>query len=348
LHLLFQFIISVFLLSPTALATGDHSGSSVAEFWLSPPAKDARKKAAKPPKTKAKKRPASVQRRTKRRVTTLTTRRLAPSGSLKRVTTRTVRKGKVIKTTKTTVLYENLAIMGSSYARIPILDSKLQGTVYYLASGHGGPDPGAIGVYGKQRLPEDEYAYDVTLRLARVLIQHGATVYMIVQDRNDGIRDAAVLPIDNDEVAYPNLTIPLNQTNRLHQTTTAVNGQFARHKERYQRFVTIHVDSRSKGETTDVFFYHHPQSRTGLRLAKHIHKTFKAMYRRHRPARPYMGRVSSRGSLYVVKNSHPPTVFIELGNIQNSLDQRRFLQAQNRQALANWMCQGMITDYKSR
>ncbi|GAB3016125.1 hypothetical protein GCM10027185_10040 [Spirosoma pulveris] len=238
--------------------------------------------------------------------------------------------------------------MGSRYATIPTLDGQLGGTVYYLASGHGGPDPGAIGRYGKQRLPEDEYAYDVTLRLARLLIQHGATVYMIVQDRNDGIRDAAVLPIDYDEVAYPNQAIPLNQTSRLRQTTTAVNAEYARHKGQYQRFITIHVDSRSKGETTDVFFYHHPQSKVGLRLARHIHKTFLANYRRHRPARPYMGRVSSRGSLYVVKNSHPPTVFIELGNIQNALDQRRFLQAQNRQALANWMCQGILTDYKVR
>ncbi|GAB3769851.1 hypothetical protein GCM10028818_06690 [Spirosoma horti] len=243
---------------------------------------------------------------------------------------------------------KTLAIMGRRYATIPILDNQLSGAVYYLASGHGGPDPGAIGKYGSKRLPEDEYAYDVTIRLARVLIQHGATVYMIVQDHNDGIRDGAVLPIDYDERAYPNQAIPLDQTTRLRQTTTAVNRQFASHKERYQRFVTIHVDSRSKGETIDVFFYHHPQSKVGLRLARNIHRMFQANYKRYRPARPYMGRVSSRGSLYVIRNSQAPTVFIELGNIQNQLDQRRFLLAENRQALANWLCQGMVVDYKKR
>ncbi|WP_461063910.1 N-acetylmuramoyl-L-alanine amidase family protein [Spirosoma horti] len=251
------------------------------------------------------------------------------------------------KTTVRTVS-KTLAIMGRRYATIPILDNQLSGAVYYLASGHGGPDPGAIGKYGSKRLPEDEYAYDVTIRLARVLIQHGATVYMIVQDHNDGIRDGAVLPIDYDERAYPNQAIPLDQTTRLRQTTTAVNRQFASHKERYQRFVTIHVDSRSKGETIDVFFYHHPQSKVGLRLARNIHRMFQANYKRYRPARPYMGRVSSRGSLYVIRNSQAPTVFIELGNIQNQLDQRRFLLAENRQALANWLCQGMVVDYKKR
>ncbi|WP_317046722.1 N-acetylmuramoyl-L-alanine amidase family protein [Spirosoma pollinicola] len=272
----------------------------------------------------------------------------------KRRTVHAVKKSRVALPTKMAtakkklILTETLAIMGPRYAKIPILDGQLSGTVYYLASGHGGPDPGAIGLYGTKRLPEDEYAYDVTIRLARTLIQHGATVYMIVQDRNDGIRDAAVLPIDYDEVAYPNLTIPLNQTKRLNQTTTAVNGRFARHKGKYQRFVTIHVDSRSKGETTDVFFYHHPESRAGLNLARHIHKKFQANYKRYQPSRPYLGRVSSRGSLYVVKNSHPPTVFIELGNIQNQQDQRRFLLAENRQALANWMYQGMLADYQTR
>ncbi|MEZ0542132.1 N-acetylmuramoyl-L-alanine amidase family protein [Fibrella arboris] len=224
----------------------------------------------------------------------------------------------------------------------------LGGTVFYLASGHGGPDPGAIGKFGKSLLPEDEYAYDVTIRLADLLKKQGATVFMLVQDPNDGIRDDAVLKLDHDEVAYPHQAIPLNQTARLDQTTAAVNKLYASHKAAYQRFITIHVDSRSQGQTIDVFFYHHSHSPVGKRLAKHIHQRFQANYKRHQPARPYSGKVSTRNTLYVVKNSHPPTVFIELGNIQNRLDQRRFLLASNRLALASWMMQGILDDYQSR
>lgn len=224
----------------------------------------------------------------------------------------------------------------------------LSGTVYYLASGHGGPDPGAIGRYGKHLLPEDEYAYDVTIRLADLLRQQGATVYMIVHDPNDGIRNEAILKIDRDEVAYPRQRIPLNQNTRLDQTTSAVNRLYARHKGRFQRFITIHVDSRSVGEKIDVFFYHHTQSKSGARLARHIHRRFRTNYKRYQPDRPYSGNVSARNTLYVVKNSHPPTVFIELGNIQNKLDQRRFLIPSNRQALANWMMQGIVDDFRTR
>ncbi|RIV19967.1 N-acetylmuramoyl-L-alanine amidase [Fibrisoma montanum] len=224
----------------------------------------------------------------------------------------------------------------------------LSGAVFYLASGHGGPDPGAIGRFGRFLLPEDEYAYDVTIRLSELLKQQGATVYMMVKDPNDGIRNDAVLKLDRDERAYPNQPIPLNQTARLRQTTTAVNRLYARHKGAYQRLITIHVDSRSKGQNIDVFFYHHSGSAVGRRLATHIHRRFQTNYRRYQPGRPYSGTVSTRNTLYVVKNSHPPTVFIELGNIQNRQDQRRFVIASNRQALANWMAQGILDDYRSR
>jgi N-acetylmuramoyl-L-alanine amidase len=257
-------------------------------------------------------------------------------------------KGKVVNKRSVKAVKKSRTAKAGAPERIRSARKPLSGTVFYLASGHGGPDPGAIGRYGRNLLPEDEYAYDVTLRLADLLKQQGANVYMLVQDRNDGIRNDAVLKLDHDEIAYPKQTIPLDQTARLKQTTTAVNRLYASHKSAYQRFVTIHVDSRSKGEKIDVFFYHHSGSKVGKRLARHIHQRFKSNYQRFRPDRPYSGNVKTRNSLYVVRNSHAPTVFIELGNIQNSLDQRRFLMASNRQALANWLMQGIVDDYRSR
>jgi N-acetylmuramoyl-L-alanine amidase len=224
----------------------------------------------------------------------------------------------------------------------------LRGAVYYLSSGHGGPDPGAIGKYGSFKLAEDEYAYDVTVRLARVLMEHGATVYVMVQDPNDGIRDENVLPMDYDEVQYPNLRIPLSQVQRLRQRIAAVNRLHARHKGAYQRLLALHVDSRSEGQNIDVFFYHHANSAPGLRLAKNIHRIFTARYKRAQPNRPYSGNVSERGTLYEVRNSHAPAVFMELGNIRNQKDQRRFVVADNRQALANWIYEGLLADYKGK
>lgn len=237
-------------------------------------------------------------------------------------------------------------IFGKRYEEVPTIDNKLQGAVYYLVSGHGGPDPGALGTYGNHTLSEDEYAYDVTLRLARNLISHGATVYLIVQDENNGIRDDAILKLDKSERTIDDQKLPLNQKARLRQRTDEINRLFYQHSGAFQRLIAIHIDSRSKGQNIDVFFYHHQNSRRGKHLAKGIQKIFQAKYDRHQPGRNYHGTVSSRSGLYMVKNTLPPIVYIELGNIRNYRDQLRFVRSDNRQALANWIELGILNDYK--
>lgn len=239
-------------------------------------------------------------------------------------------------------------LFGKNYARVAIKDRQLKGAVYYLLSGHGGPDPGAIGKYGPYSLSEDEYAYDVTIRLARRLMEHGATVYMITQDPDDGIRDDNILVSDTDELCYPNLPIPYSQKERLRQRTAAVNALYPKHRGEYQRMLAIHVDSRSKSQNIDVFFYHHENSPAGKKLGESIQNAFISKYARYQPNRDYFGSVSPRSSLYVVKYSHPPTVFVELGNIMNKRDQRRFVLPDNRQALANWICEGILADYQAK
>ncbi len=237
-------------------------------------------------------------------------------------------------------------IFGKNYANVEILDEQLKGAVYYLISGHGGPDPGAVGNYSNLQLCEDEYAYDVTLRLARNLIQHGATVYMIIRDPDDGIRDDSYLKPDKNEICYPNKKIPINQLRRLRQRTDAVNELYKKHKGSFQRMIVLHVDSRSRGENIDVFFYHDKQSVSGKKAAGILQKTFQRKYDLHQPGRGYNGSVSDR-NLYVVRNSYPVTVYIELGNINHLRDQQRFILSSNRQALANWLFDGFSEEFRN-
>lgn len=238
---------------------------------------------------------------------------------------------------------KSYAIFGKEYAKLNPKSNKLRGMVYYLVSGHGGPDPGAVGRYGRYRLCEDEYAYDVTLRLAHNLMEHGAIVYMITRDPNDGIRDGKILKADKDEVCYPKLRIPLNQMARLRQRKNAVNKLYRKHRGKKQRALIIHVDSRAKRQNIDVFFYYDKRSKTGKKMAYNLLNTFNKKYRKHQPGRGYEGSVSSR-NLYVLKHTYPPATFIELGNINHSRDQKRFLQRDNRMALANWLTDGLILD----
>lgn len=141
-------------------------------------------------------------------------------------------------------------------------------------------------------------------------------------------------------------TLPINQVKRLKQRSEKINSLSKQSKDKYQRAVFIHLDSRSKKQQLDVFFYHAKNSAEGKRLAKTVRDTFDDHYNTHQPNRGFTGTVSTR-NLYVLDNTAPIGLFTELGNIQNTFDQRRFLDPDNRQALANWMCRGYIKDYEN-
>lgn len=251
------------------------------------------------------------------------------------------------KTTKIKkIIGEEFAIFGEEHASVLSKSEKLKGAVYYLVSGHGGPDPGAMAVYGGKSIAEDEYAYDITLRLAKELLSHGAIVYIIIRDPNDGIRDDRILEVDHDEVAYGNKVIPLNHTARLRQRVDIVNQLHAKNRGKFQRLIVTHVDSRSKSQNIDVFFYHHKDSKNGKKLAESIHKTFHKKYKKYQPNRTYTGTFGDRTGLYLVKRTHPAMAYIEIGNIRNGKDQRRILDPENRQALAKWISEGVILDFE--
>lgn len=190
------------------------------------------------------------------------------------------------------------SIFGKEHETVLPKSDALEGNIYYLVSGHGGPDPGAMANYRGTSIAEDEYAYDITLRLAKELLSHGAIVYIIIRDPNDGIRDDKILKIDHDEVAYGDKVIPLNQVARLKQRVEIVNKLYRKNLGKYQRLIVTHVDSRSKGQNIDVFFYHHEKSTNGKKLAESIHKTFQKKYKKYQPNRTYSGTFEDRSSLY--------------------------------------------------
>lgn len=234
-------------------------------------------------------------------------------------------------------------IFGPKYAYTPLSSNKLKGKVFYIASGHGGIDPGAMGKRGNYNLCEDEYAYDVALRLCRNLIAHGATAYMVTRDPNDGIREDKFLRCDNDEVLWGNIQMVSSQKARLFQRSDIVNELYEKHRLQgvsQQKLIIIHVDSRSKSERTDLFFYYHPNSKAGRELALKLHRAIKQKYKQYRKTGSYYGTVSGR-DLHMLRETKPQSVYIELANIRNTYDQQRIILESNRQALANWLFESL-------
>lgn len=241
-----------------------------------------------------------------------------------------------------------MPLFGEEFENVTVQSQKLKGKVFYVVSGHGGPDPGAMSEAAGNTICEDEYAYDVSLRLARSLMEHGAIVEMIVQDPNDGIRSNKYLKCDKDEVTLDKKQMPINQLLRLKQRVHNINNLHKTYlKEGFkdQTVICIHVDSRGPSSRQDVFFYYYEESESGKRIALALQETFRKKYQENRSGRGYKGTVTCR-SLYELRHTDPKAVYVELANIQNAADLRRILPEENRQALANWLCEGLMAASK--
>jgi N-acetylmuramoyl-L-alanine amidase len=224
---------------------------------------------------------------------------------------------------------------------IKVRSKKLNNRVFYIDAGHGGPDPGAMGKWQGHRICEDEYAYDVSIRLAKMLLENGAIVYMITRDPNDGIRNEEYLPCDSDEVHYPNASMALGQKKRLTQRAAVVNDLYKKNKKagvKSQKLICIHVDSRGKSERTDVFFYFKPGSDASETLAITLQNTFANNYPK---GRGYEGSVTER-DLFMLRETRPTSAYVELGNLRNPMDMQRLCKENNREALASWLYEGLI------
>lgn len=238
----------------------------------------------------------------------------------------------------------NYQIFGPNYKTVKKESNKLAGQVFYIVSGHGGPDPGAIGLREGNSLCEDEYAYDVCLRLTRYLCANGGIAYMIVRDPNDGIRDESYLKCDEDEKVYGDRTMSINQKKRLFDQAVVINRLYFKHLKqgiKKQCAINIHVDAIHKNIKRDIFLYHDPTSSAGKKIALAIQKLFDKKYKEHQSKRGFLGTVSPR-VLFMLRETIPTSVYIELGNIKNSDDQRRIILVDNRTAVAKWIYEALL------
>lgn len=237
----------------------------------------------------------------------------------------------------------HVPLFGKEHARVPMRSDQLRGHVFYIVGGHGGPDPGTLGTYNGKRIAEDEIAYDTALRLARELMMDGATVYMIVQDPNDGIRDKTTLPVDHDEVYYGNKTIVLNQASRLRTRAQIINNLYDKHRgdALSQQVISLHVDSYGYRVEPQVDVHFIVGSRSGEKLAKEVRATMEDKYNFYQPDRGYKGEIKSR-NLMILRETKPTAILIELGNIRHAGDQHRLVRPSNRQTLAEWIKEGLV------
>ena len=234
-------------------------------------------------------------------------------------------------------------IFGPDYELVTRRSDRLVGHVYYIVSGHGGPDPGSVGVLDGRSMPEDEIAYDTALRLARRILEEGGTAYMIVRDPDDGIRDLEYLPPDKDEFFYGDVSMSSRYKRRLRQRRDAINALYDKNRSwaRSQQVIAVHVDAMGGRHQPQIDVHFAYASDNGRGLGRALQSEIEAQYATHQPGRGYNGRLVKR-DLYILNETKPTAVLVELGNIRHRGDQVRLTKPGNRQALADWIAEGLL------
>jgi len=159
------------------------------------------------------------------------------------------------------------------------LDDSLEGWHFVLDPGHGGIDPGTV-VSAKDEdgklyyVVEDEYVYDLTLRVYALLKVHGADATMTVLSTNHLLR--ANTPVSSTFVHDRNEVFNDDAWNRSNRATTWPKGGQSYLKKRVeiaekavkdapadrQVFLSFHADNNKPTGNAITLFYHQNRKHT--------------------------------------------------------------------------------------
>lgn len=195
------------------------------------------------------------------------------------------------------------------------LNGKMQ-TVIVVDVGHGGYDPGKIGVSGSK---EKDLNLEIALKLKRNLEHQGMTV-ILTRDGDYGLYSA-----DSSN----------KKREDMRERVKIINQSGA------VLAVSIHQNSFTDGKYSgaQVFFY--KGSKEGEKLAKYIQQSF-ALYADETNQR----QEKANSDYYLLKNSEIPMVIAECGFLSNAAEEAKLLTEEYQEKVA-WAIHMGVMQYLS-
>ena len=173
-----------------------------------------------------------------------------------------------------------------------------------LDAGHGGKDPGAIGLCGTK---EKDVAMQVTSKIGEVLVRHGVkVVYTRAQDINT------------------------SQKLELATRTSIANNAKA------DLFVSIHANSAANNAAHGQETYAYQTGDTGYKLAQAIQKEMVG-------ASGLKDRGVKTADYYVIKYTTMPAALVELAFISNIEEEKLLKDANWQEKMAVAIAKGILT-----
>ncbi len=156
---------------------------------------------------------------------------------------------------------------------LPSLGHSLEGYRIVIDPGHGGVDPGAIvenrdGRGNTVYVVEDEYCYDIALRVYKDLKRHGAEVFLTVLSPNHTIRqspDASLTFVNEKNEVWNNESYnrtnlpsswPVGTRTGLNRRVEMAEDFYGSHDRDKTLFISIHADNQPYAGEGSIVVYH--------------------------------------------------------------------------------------------
>jgi N-acetylmuramoyl-L-alanine amidase len=186
----------------------------------------------------------------------------------------------------------------------------LGGKTVFIDAGHGGVDPGAVGV---NKTLEKDINLQISKRIQVLFTQAGSNVIMLREDDRDFGTSDKLLQRKREDLAY-----------RI-QKATDTNADI---------YLSIHANSFPDHSQYGAQVFYHPDSQDGKKLAESIQASLNKVAGKKRVAK-------SNQSYFVLKNTDMVAVTIEVGFLSNAEEEKKLNQPDYQQRLAMAIFEGV-------
>nr|WP_299343060.1 hypothetical protein [Allomuricauda sp.] len=191
---------------------------------------------------------------------------------------------------------------------------KLKNTVYYLIPEN----------------PKDGFTLEIGLNLAKELMLHGATVFVLEN------------PSTKEFQASMKREADITQTGNF---VAAVNKRYLKHSGKYQRLLVIRSNGLIENGNINVAVYHHERSKDGQRLAENIQEVFEQKSKGNSRVKEAKGFVEDKKGLYLAKNVLPAISLLNITNQSRTKNPEDIPVSSNQKVFSQWLATGILKDY---
>ena len=185
------------------------------------------------------------------------------------------------------------------------------------------------------------FSKEVTQRLARELMIHGAQVYVLESNTNTNKDQQTISVIPEDK---KNET-PMASFAQMEEYVDLINKRYVKHWGKYQRLIITRVEELVEKPSWDVSIFHQENNGESKKIAENLQELFRSASPKSKSISRYTEVFKHHNNLYLAKNSLPAVTLIDIGKRESPSLIDRISVNRDFLKLSSIIAEGVLLDY---